>query len=342
MNKLRLIQCGVGGFGAGWLANHTTKSPDFELVAIVDVKAEALAKARQTSNLAEDRCFSTLEEAVRRVQADAVLTVTPPAVHVEHARIAFENGLHLMSEKPMADSLVSARDMVEMARRAGRQLVVSQNYRYSKQIQKLRQLVESRSAGELGHGHVDFYIPADFSGSFRENMQYVLLVDMAIHHLDLIRFISGRNIVKVFAQTFRPAWSWYGHHSGVKLLMELDGGLPFSYSGDWSAYGRPTSWNGDWRLQCSQGALHLTGTEIAQSTCERWAKEVRTVKVEADEIEHPGQAGTLRAFANAIRTGRPAPTGGDDNIWSLGAVMAGIRSTQTGQPVDVCGLIRGE
>ena len=90
-------------------------------------------------------------------------------------------------------------------------------------------------------------------------MEYVLLADMAIHHLDLVRAVTGRNIVKVFAHTFRPSWSWYQHHSGLKMILELDGGegpdglpgpnLPFSYSGDWSGRGRNTSWSGDWRMR---------------------------------------------------------------------------------------------
>ena len=42
MNKLRLIQCGVGGFGRGWLSEITSKSADFEVVSIVDILKENL------------------------------------------------------------------------------------------------------------------------------------------------------------------------------------------------------------------------------------------------------------------------------------------------------------
>src|SRR5687768_18477205 len=133
--------------------------------------------------------------------------------------------------------------MVRLAVEAGRQLVVAQNYRYSAAMAALRRVVADAPLGPVGHGHLDFYIGADFTGTFRETMEFPLLVDMAIHHLDLIRCITGRNVVCVTAQTFRPAWSWYRHDPGLKMLLELDGGIPFSYSGDWSARGRNTSWN---------------------------------------------------------------------------------------------------
>src|SRR5688572_6530955 len=99
MSKLKLIQCGVGGMGGAWLNSSTTQSPDFDLVALVDINEEPLVKAREITGLGEEKCFASLEEAIANVEADAVLSVTPPVVHVQHARIAFANGLHYQCEK---------------------------------------------------------------------------------------------------------------------------------------------------------------------------------------------------------------------------------------------------
>ena len=144
--------------------------------------------------------------------------------------------------------------MVKLTAEAGKQLVVAQNYRFSAAMMTLGRILSEKPVGELGHGHLDFYIGADFTGSFRETMQFPLLVDMAIHHLDLIRAMTGRNIARVTTQSFKPAWSWYQHDPGLNMLMELDDGTPFSYSGDWSAIGRTTGWSGNWRLQCADAA----------------------------------------------------------------------------------------
>ncbi len=345
MDKLRLIQCGVGGFGGPWLKQHASQSPDFDLVAIVDVSPAALKDAGDAVGLPVERRFATLEIALDKTPAEAIVTVTPPAVHVQHARLAFARGLHVMTEKPIADTMENAREMVRLAKEFKRQLLVSQNYRFRPAIQQLKRLLAEKTAGEFGHGHIDFYIPADFTGSFRETMKYPLLVDMAIHHLDMVRCITGRNITRVTAQTFNPAWSWYQHHAGLKMLMELDnpGGppLPLSYSGDWSAHGRNTSWNGNWRLQCASGSLHLDLDQITLVRNERWGKNPTSEVIEPTPLPRHEQVQTLHDFAQAIRTAAPAETSGQDNIWSFAAVMAAVRSAEERRSVNVAELVSG-
>jgi predicted dehydrogenase len=264
-----------------------------------------------------------------------VLTVTPPAVHVEHARLAFSRGLHLLTEKPIAPDIAGAKLMVELAERAGKQLSIAQNYRYASPMARLKSLLAEKAAGEFGHGHIDFYIPGDFTGSFRQSMKFPLLVDMAIHHLDLIRYITGRNIRKVTAQTFNPRWSWFEHDAGLKMLMELDGGIPFSYSGDWTARGRGTAWSGSWRLQCADGSIHLDGEKICIDRCEMWRKNQTSEPVEIPDLPLKAQAALLHQFAHAIRTNSRAETSGKDNLWSFAAVMAGVKSAAERRAVDV-------
>ena len=344
MSKLRLIQCGLGGMGRAWRDNATSPSssspsPDFEVVAVVDINEHALREGGEQLRVPTERRFSELSAAIVKVEADAVLTVTPPAVHVEHAKLAFAHGLHLLTEKPIADSMENATLMVRLAAEAGRQLVVAQNYRYAAPMAALRRVVADAPVGALGHGHLDFYIGADFTGTFRETMEFPLLIDMAIHHLDLIRAVTGRNIARVTALGFRPQWSWYQHQPGLKMLLELADGTPFSYSADWSALGRQTTWNGAWRLQCADGSIHVEKDEISVARCERWGKEFSEERVEVPAAPLNGQAALLADFAHAIRTGEPAPTSGADNLWSFGAVMAGVASAKSGTAVDVPSIL---
>lgn len=339
MEKLKLIQCGVGGKGRDWIGTATTQSPEFELVALVDISRESLAQARQETGLGEECCFDSLETAMEKVQADAVLGVTPPGVHVQHARVAFAGGLHYLCEKPFADTVPHALEMIALARAAGKQLAISQNYRFRAPVQHLKTLLQEDAVGEFGHGHLDFYIPGDFTGTFREHMEYPLLLDMAIHHFDLIRCVTGRDIEKVLAWSFRPAWSWYTHEPGLKMLIELEGGIPFSYSGDWSARGKTTSWNGDWRLQCAGGALLFEKDKISIARSERWGKEQTVEEVEVPEIERRELVATLQLFAAAIRSGELNEISGENNLQSFAAVYAGIKSAQEGRAVSLQEII---
>lgn len=337
--KLRLIQAGVGGMGRAWWNGATNVSPDFELVAIVDVADAALSEAGDALSIPREQRFKSFEAALDAVEADAILTVTPPVVHAEHAALAFSRGLHVLTEKPIADTLENAKRMVAQARQANRQLVVAQNYRFTPHNQTLRRVIAEKAAGELGHGHLDFYIPADFTGTFREAMEFPLLVDMAIHHVDLIRMVTGRNVHKVTAMSFKPAWSWYVHEPGLKMLLELDGGMPFSYSGDWSAKGQTTGWSGAWRLQCADGSVHLEGDRVRVARSERWGKNATSDAIENDPLPVANQARLLADFANAIRTGRPAETSGEDNLWSFATVIAGVISAREKRTVDVRELL---
>lgn len=340
MNKLRLIQAGMGGMGRAWWDGAVRYSTDFDLVAAVDVAEAPLHEAGNALSLPMNRRFQSLEAALDRVEADAILTVTPPPVHVEHARLAFARGLHVLTEKPIAHDLAGALEMVKLSQRAGGQLVVAQNYRYSSVMQRLKALVDARPLGELGHGHIDFYLPSDFAGTFRQSMEFPLLVDMAIHHLDLIRFIKGKNIATITAQSFRPPWSNFNHEPGLKLLMQLEDGTPFSYSGDWTAKGRATTWNGNWRLQCREGSIHVDEDRITLARCQMWGKEVTHEPVEIPNQERTGQAALLHRFAEAIRSNQPAETSGADNLWSFAAVMAGVKSARDGRAMAVADLVR--
>jgi predicted dehydrogenase len=338
-NKLNLIQCGVGGMGKAWWNNATKDSPHFELVAIADIADAPLAEAGDALNIPPKRRFKSLKQALKKVQADAVLTVTPPAIHVQHAKLAFDHGLHLITEKPIADNLKNAKLMVERARQANKQLLVTQNYRFHPPMQTLKRLMQEKPVGELGHGHIDFYIAADFTGSFRETMEYPLLVDMAIHHFDLIRSITGRNIARVMVQSHKPAWSWYQHDPMLKMLMELEDGTPFSYSGDWSGLGKQTGWNGAWRLQCAHGCITYEKDEVTVWRSEKWAKDQTPAKVSVEEAAQNPQAKLLADFARAIRIGKPAETNGADNLHSFATVIAGVLSAKKRKWIDVNDLL---
>ncbi len=335
MEKLRLIQCGVGGFVHQWLNDYTTLSPDFELVAIVDTSEAQLGMAAEVCKLPPERRFLSLEAALASVEADAVLTVTPPPVHLHHARLAFGRGMHLLTEKPLADTLEKAQEMIRHAEAAGRHLMVSQQYRYRPVVQKLKELVSCKVAGEFGHGHIDFCIPADFKGTFRETMDFPLLVDMAIHHLDLIRCVTGRDIVKVSAQSFRPSWSSYRHDCGLKLLIELEGGLPFSYSGDWSASGRATSWNGSWRLQCSEGAIHMENDRLSVERCQSFGRDHTTETVEATPLPHCEPGSHPPRFRERHPDGEVCRDGRKKQLGELRGCYCALRSVKEGRAIGV-------
>ena len=200
---MRFIQVGVGGFGRGWV-QRLTDNPSVEVVALVDVNQTALTAARRVGNYGKEICFSTLNEALQNVKADALVCVTPPEYHKQCVVQAMKTGLDVITEKPMSDNFANCMSILRTSRNTGRICAVSQNYRYKPETWTLARLIESGRIGNIGQVKIDFYMGHDFRRGFRHELDYPLLTDMAIHHLDLVRFVTGLNAVSVRGEAWNP------------------------------------------------------------------------------------------------------------------------------------------
>jgi predicted dehydrogenase len=85
--------------------------------------------------------------------------------------------------------------------------------------------------------------------------------------------------------------------------------------------------------------VHLDNDRVTVAWSERWGKNPSRVEIDNDPQALTGQARLLADFATAIRTGAPAETSGDDNLWSFAAVMAGVISAKEKRTIDVSELL---
>ena len=106
---LRLVQVGMGGWGRNWATHVIPRSEDVDLVACVDVNAEALVQVQQLLNMSPEQCFPTLESALETVEADAVLITASLPAHVPAALKALDAGKHVLLEKPFAPTIAEAQ-----------------------------------------------------------------------------------------------------------------------------------------------------------------------------------------------------------------------------------------
>jgi len=219
--------------------------------------------------------------------------------------------------------------------------MVSQNRRWDAEPQALAAVVEEEPLGKVDQTVVQFFMPGDFRDSFRQTMKHVLLVDMVVHHIDLIRFVLSRDIERVYAEDWNTraskAGGLYEDGAALSMILTLTGGAKVMYTGDWSAKGKATSWQGDWRLQCEGGSVIFEGEagDLQLTTCDTWGANVQHERRAVRQPKMPSQAASLSAFAKSIRTGKPAMTHGRDNLKTLAAVFAAVESCETGRAVDV-------
>ena len=314
------------------------EAPGVELAAVVDPDPEARRHVEATPG------YGVLEEALESVECDAVLVASPPGTHHVVVKAALEAGKHVLCEKPLATTLQDAFDLVKTADRADRVLIVSQNYRYNPPFRAVKRLVMEGALGKLASIRIScrrdtraLFAPEDF----RYSMRHPYVLDMSIHHFDLLRAATGRDVQSVYARSWRVPDSPFFHHPAVAALLDLEGGVPVVYQGDWATHESETSWNGDWEIVGEAGRLLWSGSKedrgAGEVLFERWDGEPR--HVEQSDLEFVEREATLQALRGAIEDGRPPETVAADNVKSLAAMLGCVSSIESGQPVDVAALL---
>ncbi len=325
----------------GWLsavAEHPLLKGRIEIVGLVDLH-QPTAEARAAEfGLSNATIGSDLDAVLAATKPDLLFDVVIPAARQGVVETGLRHGCHVLSEKPMAATLEAGRALVAQAAAAGRVHAVVQNRRFIAGVRRIRRLIESGALGEITALHCDFFIGAHFGG-FREEMENVLLLDMAIHTLDAARFMAGVSPRAVYCLETNPRGSWYAHGAAANAIFEFDDGVVFNYRGSWCAEGANTSWEAAWRIVGTKGTLIWDGTDAFEAKVvaadEGFLRELAAIEVPdpANIDQTHGHASVLAEFLDAIEEGRPPETASNDNIKSLAMVFAAIESAKTRQRV---------
>jgi predicted dehydrogenase len=336
MTTFKALLVGAGGMGRAW-GKNLRDCADVELGGWIDIRPDAAAEAAAELGRPDIYTGDDLARALAEIRPDFVVDVTIPEAHRDVTLTALAAGVPVIGEKPMADTMEHAREMVAASERAGKLYMVSQSRRYDPRLHAFRGLI-AEHIGELGILNSDFYIGAHFGG-FRDQMDSPLLLDMAIHTLDAARYLCGADPVAVYCEEFNPSWSWYRGAASATAIFEMTGGLRYTYRGSWCSEGRHTSWEGEWRAVGPHGTATWDGTGapmaeiVADSGGFHARTEARTATV--DETMARGIAGSLRDFLHALRTGATPMGECHDNIKSLAMVFGAIESAATGKRITL-------
>lgn len=340
MKRAVLVGCGV--MGARWAA-ALSASPlreRVELVGLVDVDPVLAATVRDANGLVSAKAGADLDLMLEELRPDIVFDVAIPSVRKQIVTTAFKHGCDVLTEKPMAGTLEDANDILAAVRKTGRLHAVTQNRRFKESIRRIRAFLASGAIGDVSALHCDFFIGAHFGG-FRDAMEHVLLLDMAIHTFDAARFMSGRDAVAVYCQETNPKGSWYAHGAAANAIFELADQVTFTYRGSWAAEGSNTSWEAAWRIIGSRGTLLWDGeTSITAHVVdgdEGFFRPLREVAVPqwSDLKVTNEHVSAIEDFLDALDGGRPPESVGTDNIKSLAMVFGAIESARKRQLVLV-------
>lgn len=157
---------------------------------------------------------------------------------------------------------------------------------------------------------------------------------MSIHHFDLLRAATNRDVLRIHARGRRAPDSPFAHHPPVTALLDLEGDVPVLYEGDWATREAETSWNED---------REVVGERPA--TVARRSRRPRRGRGPAGAVgraaAQPGLDLTERAatLRDAVGNDRAPETVAKDNVKSLAVVLGCVLAVERGETVDVAGLL---
>jgi myo-inositol 2-dehydrogenase / D-chiro-inositol 1-dehydrogenase len=346
MKDTRLMKIGVSGCGhiaAGVHLPILGRMPGVVVTAVADCSPDRRDIARRLAPSA--RPFDGHESLVRDADVDAVVVALPTALHEEAAISVLKAGRHLFLEKPLGMNLDGARPVVEAGRRAKVTAMVGFNLRFHPLYAAARQQLASGRLGDIVSVRTVFSSAAKTLPLWkrRRTTGGGALLDLASHHIDLLRLLLAREFTCVAAVVRSRATE----HDTAALTLECADGLivqslvTFGSVEDdrLEIYGQ----HGMLRLDRYSRTVIERVPETARArpawrlldhlSPPHWLSTIAGAF--RAPVEDPSYEPMLRAFVAAARTGTPVTPGLEDGFRALAVIDAAERAASAGGTVAV-------
>ena len=219
---LKTAVIGVGAMGYNH-ARVNWELPEADLVGVADTDEGAAQRVAQKFGT---RAYTDYRHMLDIAQPDAV-TLAVPTIH--HHAIALEligRGIPLLIEKPIAFTVQEGQAIIDAAREAGVKLFIGHIERFNPAVIALKAHI---AQGDLGRV---FQIDAHRQGPFPARINDVgVVIDLAVHDLDIMRYITGSEVVRAYAETERRIHSQ--HEDLLTGLVRLADGTVGTLTINW-------------------------------------------------------------------------------------------------------------
>lgn len=347
----RMIQIGLGAMGRQWC--EVALPPNInegliEVVAAVDINRAALPVAQEALGLHPSQCYTDLQQAMAENPADFCTIVVPPARHEAVVDAALARDLHILSEKPIADSLAASARIADKVKRADVKMGVTMSHRFDQDKTSLREELRSGRYGALDY--LVCHLTSDLRqrgswGVFRHEIAHPLMIEGAVHQLDFLADLAGAKCDTLYAQTWNPPWGEYAGDSQALVTMQFENGSRAFFEGAASNAVGLHDWEQETiRAECELGTLALKGRRLERFPYNPATQRVSKAEGEGEEIPLLQRSKWMNAwlveqFVHWLDGGEPMETNIEDNLQSAALIFAAIESSRTGQPVKVQELL---
>ncbi len=333
MRDLKAAVIGVGAMGQHH-ARVYTEIQGTQLVAVADANPEVSRRIGTKYSVLD---YVDYREMLARESPDVVSVAVPTRLHREVVGAALVAGAHVLVEKPIAATVDEGREMLEQARSLGRHLMVGHIVRFNPAIRALKARMAN---GELGR---IFQIVSRRVGPFPARVRDVgVVVDLATHDLDLMRYVTGEEPFRVYAETEQQIHT--SHEDLLLALLRFRSGITGMLEINWLTpmKQREILVLGErGMLRVDDLTQNLYFHENADANGMQWnALSVLKGVSEGRMIRYPLQRyeplrAELEAFVEAVVEDQPTPVTGNDGLAALRLALALVDSGQSHTPVEV-------
>ncbi len=311
----------------------------------------AVTGGRRAADLARDYSIEhvpTIEELLARDDVQAVILATPDQNRRALTLAAAAAGKHVLAEKPMAPTIADCDAMIAACHEARVNLAIVKTERYRKITKQAKQMIDDGTIGPVRMVRTVSSFPVTLARELFQSRPWMgdqagggLFMGMATHNTDFLRWVTGANAVKVFAQvnTFSdlpaPAQS-------VMAQIVFDNGAMghLWVSSEMPPPGIPAS---EVRFQIvgRDGTLDLETFEFLDlGKGDKWERIATPERF--DYLKEPKSPirlyphiGVVQEFVDSIVEGRPPQVGGIEGRAAVEICQACLISARTGQAVDL-------
>ena len=340
----------IGVIGAGLFGRKhmdvMRQEPACRLAAIADPTPEARAYAEGLGV----PCFADYEEMLDRVRPQAAIIATPNVLHVPAGIACAERGIPMLVEKPIADTVESAMQLIEAAERAGVVLLVGHHRRHNPIIARAREAVREGLLGRVTAVSAQWMLlKADdyFTAAHRRLPGAGPILTNAVHDIDDLRFICGE-IVSVQAMTSQAVRRYPVEDTAVVIFRFADGALGTLTVSDTAA--APWSWeltSGEnpfyprndencYLISGTEGALSVPRLELWRyrgETERGWGQPLLRERLAVETVDPLVRQ--IRHFCAVVRGEAEPVVSGRDAARTLQVVQAVFEAARTGYTLEL-------
>lgn len=345
MDKVRVGIIGCGMITQTRHAPEYEQNPNAEIGGMYDADP---ARLHEFAARYRCRAYASPEEMAADPELDAVSVCSPNFTHAQYSIMALKAGKHVLCEKPIALNLDDSREMMRVAEETGKFLMIGHNQRLLSTHRRAKEVLAMGAIGKILSFQSNFKHtgPENWSVNrsnttwfFDKNRaQFGALGDLGAHKLDIIRYLTGREVAEVNASVMtldkrNPDGGLIGVDDNAMALFRMDDKTPGIMHVSWTNYGEEDN---STILYGDKGVMKIFGDYTDDIVLEM--RDGTTVKYAVGKIQtnaNQTKSGIIDEFVSAIIQNRQPLITGVDGHNTVAVIVACYRSNEVGGWVKV-------